>query len=183
MWRHIRPAFCSLVLIGMGYAAYPLGTAVVLHTAIKSGNAELITGMVDWDGVRQSLKASILTRLGEQAQQRPSHPTLLQKVGFKLADYVAPRMVDYMIENRVTPQGFIQYMGPKPAELTAGAGAQPSGSMLERIRRAKFVDYDRFEFQVVDRFDPGKEFLAVFELKDFLWRLTRVEMLSLGRGA
>lgn len=176
------------VLAGL-YAASPLAGAYLLNRAIKAGDAATMNALIDWQPVKDSLGRSILTRLEERALARPVHPGWLERAKYKLTDAVGPYMVDYMLGERVTPEGFTTYMGPHSpkAEAARAAGLDPDmmqgASPLDRIRHAQFLDLTHFQIEIVDRWDPGKVFLTTLELRDFLWRLSSVEMLALGEGA
>jgi Protein of unknown function (DUF2939) len=193
----------------LSYAASPLLAAVLLHTAIKQGIVSYIEPRVDWQGVRNSLKASITQRLAERSQNRPASTGMLQSIKYELTDYVSPYVIDYMIDQNVTAEGFVAYLGPKrktpdsvlvarpvygrPVVLSASAAmtnvhaqaapSLPSADMLQRIKRAKFVSPVEFEIDVADRFDPEKSYRAVMRLHNYMWQLSRVEVLSLGRSA
>ena len=171
------------------YALAPLGYAMVLHAAIKNGNAPMMNALVDWPAVKFTMRRSIMQRLNEKALARADNPGWLEQAKYTLTDTISPYMVDYIVAERITPEGFTLFMGPNsPMALKARAAGMdidnmPSGPILHRIRRANFVDATHFQFEVTDKWDQGKVFLAVLELQDFMWRLTSVEMLSLGEGA
>ena len=178
---------CGLLV--SAYTLAPLGFAMALHAAIKDGNAPLMNALVDWPAVKFTMKRSILQRLNERALARADNPGWLEQAKYTLTDTISPYMVDYVLARRVTPEGFTTYLGPNsPMALKARAAGldpdhMPSGGMMQRIRRANFLDLTHFQFEVVDKWDQGKVFLAVMELRDFVWRLSSVEMLSLGEGA
>lgn len=178
---------CGLLV--SAYTLAPLGFAMALHAAIKDGNAPLMNALVDWPAVKFTMKRSILQRLNEKALARADNPGWLEQAKYTLTDTISPYMVDYIVAERITPEGFTLFMGPnspmaiKAREAGMDIDNMPSGNTLHRIRRASFADVTHFEFEMVDKWDQGKVFLAVLELKDFMWRLSSVEMLSLGDGA
>lgn len=182
-------AATALALLVCAFALSPLATAMVLHRAITAGDAALMNTIVDWPAVKVSLKQSILQRLNEKALARADNPGWLEQAKYTLTDTLSPYMVDYVVAERMTPAGFTLFMGPNsPGAVKARAAGldpdnMPSGSLLKRIRRANFVDTTHFEFEVIDKWDTGKVILAGMELRDFMWRLTRVEILALGEGA
>lgn len=171
------------------YTLSPFASAYVLGHAIKTNNASLMDVLVDWDGVKSSLRASILRRLDEKAQTRPVAAGVMESVKFTLTDTLSPYMVDYILGQRISPAGFALYMGSHSpqAEKVRALGIDPdtlpSANTLKRIHRSNFSDLTHFQIEIEDRWDPEKVFLAELELRDFVWRLARVEVLSLGKGA
>jgi len=171
------------------YAASPFVGAFVLNRAIKAGDAETMNLLVDWDAVKDSLRRSILARLEDKALLRPSDPGWLAKAKYTITDAVTPLMVDSVLDDRVSPDGFTTYMGPHSpkAEAARAAGldpdTMPGASVLTRIKHAYFLDLTHFEIELADRWDAGKVFRTQLELSGFAWRLVRVDMLSMGEGA
>ncbi len=191
------------------YVASPYLAAFLLHSAIKQGNAGYIQPRVDWDAVRLSLKQSITFRMAEQATTRAPNG-IFQAIKFEVVDTVAPYVLDYMLDSKVTAEGFIDYLKPKvtvqtaptaaPASL-AGlpargrwflppalrvapvASAWPNTDMLKRIDRAQFISLTEFEIDVRDKNDPKRRYRATFELMHYQWQLARVDVLSLGDKA
>lgn len=189
VFRCINATIIIASLAVGGYTVSPLATAYALNCAIKSGDSATMNSLVDWGSVKDSLRASILQRLDEKALVRPDHPGWYQSVKFSIADAVSPYMVDHVLSQRVTPEGFTTYMGPHSpkAEAARAAGldpdTMPSAAVATRIHHAYFTDLTHFEIEIVDRWDAGKVFCATLELHGLMWQLANVRMLSLGEGA
>ena len=187
--RAVTTTVSTLAVLVSLYTLSPFAAAYLLNCAIKSGDAATMNALVLWPEVKDSLRRSILLRLDEKALARPDSPGWLQQAKYTVADTVSPLMVDYMLGQRVSPDGFTAYMGPHSAKAEAARAAgldpdmMPSANVLKRIRSTSFTDLTHFQFKIVDRWDAGKEFLATLELRGFMWRLSNVEMLSLGEGA
>lgn len=185
----VGTAVTGLAVLISAYTISPMATAALLGHAVKTNNVDLMNALVDWQGVKDFLRASILVRLDEKAQSRPVAAGMLDSVKFTLTDTIGPYMVDYMIDERVSPAGFNLYMGPNSpmAQKVRAQGIDPdtlpSANTLKRIHKAYFRDLTHFEIEIEDRWDPGKVLLAKMEFKDFVWRLTKVDMLSIGNGA
>ncbi len=171
------------------YTLSPMATAGLLGNAIKTSNVDLMNALVDWDGVKDSLRTSILQRLDEKARDRPVAAGVMESVKFSLTDTLSPYMVDYILDQRISPDGFTLYMGSHSpmAEKVRAQGIDPdtlpSANTLKRIHRANFRDLTHFEIEIEDRWDPEKVLLAELELRGFIWQLAHVEMLALGKGA
>jgi hypothetical protein len=184
----VGTAITGLAVLTCLYTVSPMATAALLGYGIKTNNIDLMNALVDWDGVKGSLRASILARLDEKAQSRPIAAGMIDSVKYTLTDTIGPYMVDYMIDQRVSPAGFSLYMGPNSpmAEKVRAQGIDPdtlpSANTLKRIHSAYFRDLTHFEIEIEDRWDPGKILLAKMELRDLMWRLTKVDVLSIGSG-
>jgi Protein of unknown function (DUF2939) len=171
------------------YTLSPFAAAGLLGQAVKTNNVDMLNRLVDWDGVRTSLRASILQRLDEKSKNRPVEAGFIDSVKFTLTDTIGPYMVDYVLDQRVSPEGFILYMGPNSpmAQKVRAQGIDPdtlpSANTLKRIHRSNFRDLTHFEIEIEDRWDPEKVLLAEFELRGWFWQLAHVEALALGKGA
>lgn len=187
MRRFISRSVRLAIVVAVGYAASPFLAAVMLHAAIKSGWSSYVERQVEWDGVRASIKESIGDLVAEQTLLRPVNAGFIQNLKYKVSDYVSPWVINYTIDSRVTPEGFIEHMAPTAEEKAADARMIQAGltpnrpGILSRIKRAKFVGLYAFEIELKDKRDPTREYLATFELRRWGWKLTRVDVLSLGR--
>jgi hypothetical protein len=173
----------SVSLTVAAFVLYPIATAGVLQMAIKSGDADIMNALIDWSSVKSSLRTSILQRLDEKERSVSEGASGLEKVAFEVLRGLSPLMVDHMIAERVSPDGFTKYLGPhSPEESEALAAGRPipSANMLERVRKAEFVDWSHFQLEVVDRWDPGKIYRVSMVLHEAIWKLDGVEMLALG---
>lgn len=188
MRKLIIRGFWLVTFLAAGYAASPFLSAMMLHAAIKRGWSGYVERQVEWETVRASVKESIGDLMAEQALTRPIDAGFIQNIKYKVADYVSPWVIDYTIDNRVTPEGFIEHMAPTPEELAAkeralqaGLMPLPSPGIISRIKRMKFVGLTEFEINLKDKRDPAREYLATFALRRFGWMLSRVQVLSLGK--
>ena len=190
--RAVKNAFsATVIMVALAVSAYtlsPFAVAAYLGSAIKSNDVATMDMLVDWQGVKASLRASILQRLDEKAITRPDKPGFVDKVKFKLTDKLGPYVVDYMLDERISPEGFALYLGPNSpqAQKYRAAGVDPdtlpSASTLKRIKRAHFKDLTHFVIEMQDRWDEDRVFLVQLELRDYLWRLAKVDVLALGAG-
>lgn len=187
----VRRAALALVFPALSYAASPYVAAYSLNQAIRSGDTSRITRSVDWQNVRASLRWSVIQRLSEAAAARPAKPGFLKKIGYRMGDALAPRLLDSMLKSKVSPAGFVRYMrepvAPRRLAARGGVhvepaalGAAPPANMLSRIARMKFVALDRFEVTVADKSDAERIYRAVFALRGGGWILSEVEVLALG---
>lgn len=195
LWRYFSPAILPVLFAGLAYGAWPAFDAYRLERAITVSDIGAVRIQVDWVGVRESLRASILARLSEAKRQRPLQASFATLIRYNLADRWAPGIIDKRLAEDVTPEGFVRYMSAapppgKPVPVRVGRyvtvmlpgppSATASRPTFERIRKAGFQSLTRFAIDIEDRFDPGKVYRAVLSLEDFAWKLAEVQMLSLG---
>lgn len=175
------------LLAAIAYGVSPFVAAAWLDRAIKSGDTSYLEAQVDWTSVRISLKSSILARLAEKADARPANAGVFRRIGYSIQDNLTPIMIDRMLQQTVSPSGFVAH-AEKERRLTVAAAsvseAASSGpatdGIWKRILRAKFTDPMRFEFDVRDKLDPGKIYRARFDWRSGWWRMTAVELLAMG---
>lgn len=178
----------AAVLLCM-YLASPFVGAFLINSAIKANDTARMNALIDWDSVRNSLRRSIMVRLGEKAAARPANPGFFTSVKYELTDALSPMMVEQMLAERVSPSGFATYMGPNSPKAQAARAqgldpdTMPNANVLKRIGHAYFRDLSHFEIELSDRWDEGKVYRTVLELRDLVWHQQSVEMVSLGQGA
>jgi Protein of unknown function (DUF2939) len=202
--RFIRRVMWLSIALVASYVASPFVAVYFLHGAIKHGNISYFEPRVDWDGIRTSLKQSLAERMAENAGKR-TRTGILASIRYELVDTFSPMVMDYAIDSKVTPQGFVDYFKPKAAskaeptlelyrgrwnlspitpveaaEISIRPPALPGVDMLKRIDQAKFRSLTALEIDVRDRADNGRRYRATMELKHYQWQLTRVDVLDLG---
>jgi hypothetical protein len=187
--RAVGSTVTMVALVVSCYTLSPFIAAAMLGSAVRTNNVAMMDALVDWQGVKASLRKSILARLDEKAASRPVSAGMLESVSYTLTDTLSPYMVDYVLGQRISPAGFALYMGPNSpqAQKVRAAGIDPdtlpSANTMKRIRRANFTDLTHFQIEIADRWDPEKIFLAEFELRGLFWQMSRVDMLAMGQGA
>jgi Protein of unknown function (DUF2939) len=186
------------VAAACAYAAWPVYAALVIREAIISGDSQTLSGRVEWEPLRASLKSSIspetLARLA--ADPDAPKPTLWQR--FKAV--VAPKVAETVIDRYVTPEHLPTLLGYqrtyrdhiRPAlglkePPTALAGTWFAGGRIDRfasfwahVRHAVFHSPTRFVFEVEDKFHPERHYIGTLELRDWDWKLTGLSVSGSG---
>lgn len=169
--------WAAAAIIGvMLYAIWPYYTLLELSRAIQSGNPVAINRLVDWDQVRESVKAQIHARL-EQIQKAPAQREFAEK-NPRWANYgnaMAQKVANSLIDRILTPQGIARLIegSRERASLTTAwrqanarapsagtaddAGSRPGGagsvqqnSLWQRIHFAFFVSPIHFRVDLRD---------------------------------
>jgi Protein of unknown function (DUF2939) len=117
-----RCIWLSLAVVA-SYVASPYLAAFLLHSAIKRGDTSYIQPRVDWDQVRISLKDSIGVRLAEHSAQQTADG-LFDALKQDVVATFAPYVVNYVIDSKVTAEGFVEYLKPKDAPVPAPVAAE-----------------------------------------------------------
>jgi Protein of unknown function (DUF2939) len=147
-------AFFALCL---GYAAYPCLTLYKLQEAMRSGDAERVASLVDWDSVRDGLDEQVAAAAERVTNtQAISDGTQLAPFGFGFARGLA----SHAMETTVTAPGVLHAFHAG----TGGSGLRPSA--------AWFDSPTRFVVRFVD--PTGGKVKLRLDLADGEWRVTRV---------
>jgi hypothetical protein len=197
MKRIIRLLLISLG-VAVAYAAWPVYSALVIREAIIAGDAQTLSGRVEWEPLRASLKSSLspetLARLA--ADPDAPKPTLWQRV----KALVAPKVAETVIDRYVTPESLPVLLGyqrkyrehirpalglKEPPSVLAGtwlAGGRIDrfASFWARVRSAIFYSPTRFVLDVEDKFHPERHYIGTLELRDWTWKLTELDVSGSG---
>ena len=194
--RLLSPAFLPILLVGGAYSASPMVAAYHLHESIRSGDVAAVEKRVEWDSVRNSLRGSLKERVADLKSNAHKQPTMWKRFKARLAGSVAPMFLGRMLDRQITPAAFVDYMAAKKKidpwltrmkrrlagldgqDAAAMPPDQKGAGMLDRIKRAAFINLGKFAIEVGDKFDTSRSYEAVLELRDFEWKLTEVRMLS-----
>jgi hypothetical protein len=182
--------FIVAVPLALGYALWPVHSALQIREAVIAGDTETLNQKIDWEALRASLKTSISPETAARLMADPEapRPTLWQRI--KAA--VAPSMTDTVIERYVTPEHLPVLLGyrriyrgsvraalglKEPASVLAGTWLGGSAvdrfaSFWARVRRAVFLSPTRFVLEVEDKYRPGRNFVGTLELRGWEWKLT-----------
>ena len=194
--RLFSPAILPIILVGGIYSASPMVAAYKLHEAIRAGDVATVEQKVDWGSVRESLRGSLKERVADIKANASKQPTMFKRFKARLAGSVAPMFLGRVLDRQVTPATFVDYLAAKKKidpwltrmkrrlagldsqDVTAMPPEQRGGGMLDRIKRAAFVNPAKFAIEVSDKFEASRHYQAVFELRDFEWLLTEVRVLK-----
>ena len=156
-----KPVIGTLLIVAMGYIAYPYVTLYQLGHAIRSGNAVALQSMVDWPAVREGIKEDICDLVIDEPQEA--------KQGGKLPPFGAGfvrGIATNVVDTRITPQALVEVaQGQDAAPVARGAAVQVSWAF--------FASPSEF---VVDLSTPGQAdpIRLQMTLRDGCWYVTRV---------
>lgn len=188
--RRILKLSLLLVSIACAYAAWPVYAALVIREAIIAGDTQTLSGRIEWEPVRASLKSSISAETMARLAANPDapKPSLWQR----LKAVIAPKVADTVIDRYVTPENLPILLGYRrqyrdhirpalglhePPTVLAGtwlAGGRVDrlASFWARVKSAVFHSPTRFVVEVEDKFHPERHYISTLELRDWGWKLT-----------
>lgn len=145
---------------------------------MRDGNADAIESRVDWEHLRQSLRADLNAMVLQNASRTGSSST-----ASGLVAVLAPAIINQMIDGYITPQGMANLVDQRKqssAGDTAPGDKNRGGFDLSRVQYA-FFDGGPFTFKVQLRNEKSTEepFVILFRWNGS-WRLSR---LVLPKGA
>ncbi len=155
---------------------YYAGDAVFVLYSLKAAVEQRDTVRLDWlvdfpkvrDGLKEDFKAQMLADL----KSKPQTEDVSDGVAHAAAFFFGPMIVGSLIDQYVTPSGFVEIMkGDSPA-------AEKENAMNDRMKR--LLKTDKFEWAgfvspTVFALTDG-EINLFFGFADFGWKLRRVQM-------
>lgn len=202
--KKIASLLALTILVGVGYALWPVLTAYQIRQAVKSGDSITLERKIVWPSVRDSLKSSIAELQSSSAQDRSKHgqptPSLWSRVKSSFVPYFADNMIDrYVNAESIANLDSLKAMWRQTKDgasrLATGdmAGAigdmkfEPESNPLarflsfyNRIQSARFDGLDNVEFEIADRYVPERRYLSRFALNNFEWKLVSVRVAGVG---
>jgi DUF2939 family protein len=177
------------------YVAWPVYAVVKLRDAMIAGDSAALAAGIEWDAVRNSLKASMsaeaMARLAADADA-PT-PTTWQSV----KRTVAPRLGG-VIDRYVTPEYLPTLLGyhrfwrgtVRPALMSepptafagtvlAGSAVDRFASFLRRLKRAAFVSPTTMVLEIEDKYTSSRHYTATLDLQGWQWKLTGLAISGL----
>jgi Protein of unknown function (DUF2939)/GYF domain 2 len=180
----IKAALVVLVLISLGWLAWPYYALYELTVALREGDTAGLEDRIAWDSLRQGLRGDLnalfLQKLS--ADVKPSNAD----AGTGLAAILAPAIINQLVDGYVTPQavGNLIRTGKltaiakdaKPAGKHASGSEQPHQLSLRQVTYAFFSGGPMtFKVEVVpENGSPVKSPLTLILKWSGDWRLTRI---------
>jgi len=186
------------VALLIGYWAWPLYAALQIREAMISGDTATLSRRIEWDSVRDSLKASMSPEAVARLEADPNapQPSLWQRI----KSTVAPRITNSVIDRYVTPENLPVLLGYRriwrgtiqPAlgyeqPPTVMAGTLLAGSVIDRfasfwkrLRRAVIHSPSKVVVEVEDKYNSGRSFIGTLELRGLDWKLTELTVAGAG---
>jgi Protein of unknown function (DUF2939) len=174
------------------YAVSPFATAWTLKEAIKSGNVPVIDALVEWDGVRESLRKSMTALAQDRPMEFQAPPdeavaSAADGRGWwqRVKGYFGAAAVERLISRYANAQGlptlftygqtYKRYMteSVEPPKTMANL-PQRLREFWSRLRHVEFVTPTAFVIEMADKSDPSRRFTGLFQWRDMRWKLTQL---------
>lgn len=161
--------FLVAVLIA-AYVGYPYLTLYWIDQALLTGDKQTLQRLVDFQAVREDLKAELKNAAMKVAKQETENRPVLGAFGEALAGLVAPPVVDTAVEQMVTPEAILN-------NPTVVEHREQRESFMDFVTYAFFTAPTRFRF---DLKDPEKAksptIVVIMELVGPRWRVVSVDL-------
>ena len=160
------PLLAALLMVGIGYGAYPYITLYRLGAAIQSGNAKMLEKLVDWPAVREGIKEDICDLVVDDPIARTA--TQLPPFGASFMRGIASGAID----RAVTPQALLAATSTLPEK--------PPSRRLGADLYVNWAFFDSLSEFMVSLQTPGQTEPIKLEmgLRHGGWRIRRVWLPS-----
>lgn len=152
------PLIAAVTLVGASYAAYPCMTLYQLNSAVRSGDCNAVSRLVDWEKVREGVQEDIADEVTDvQDPQAVKAGTQLAPFGFSFMKGIA----QHAVAREVTPENVVGVLREHQGHASSLA-----------LRMAYFESPTTFMVRLGN--EQSKEVRLRLELEDGNWRVTRV---------
>lgn len=152
------------------YLSSPFLALDSLSNAVRTGDRDKLSVLVDFPAVRTSLKDQFSALIAKRANDRQE----LKKnpfAGFVLM--LVPVILDKVVDATVTPDGIAELLA-RPID---DHPKEPRDKQKRWNRSWSFIDFDHFRARYTDPDDAGIVFGLVFERRRlFSWKLVRIDL-------
>jgi hypothetical protein len=156
-----------LLLLALGYVAYPFWTIIRIAHAVKHGDIPTLEAMIDWPKVRDGIKSDVtgpfMKSLGTSKSEGVGGA-----LGTAFGVMLAPTMIDWMLSNFVTAQTLVEGAKEKNFNLENQLQA------IRWISGFSFVTPTQMRLHVYNPNKPDEIIPVVMEMSGGSWRVTRV---------
>jgi hypothetical protein len=160
-----------LALFVAVYTWAPFHAIDSLGQAVRNGNPDQLSALVDFPSVRQNLKDGFVAHLTKRAADDRA---LEKNPLIGLALMFVPVLVNSVVDSVVTPDGIIRLLS-RP--LGAPAGSARDFPRKKWNRSWRFIDLDHLRAEYSEADNPSIVFGLVFERRGvFTWLLVRLDL-------
>lgn len=158
-----------LILLGFGYSVWPYHSAKATFEAVREGDVATLSRKIAWDELRASIKQMVSAEM-QRSMLREASKEPSNAMANGLAAMIGPAIIDKMVDSMVSPSSIGTFLASQKVAATdqSGRPALRDGS----IKSAGLVSPTRFEIRLGRPEDLDASLLAVFQLRDFDWKLT-----------
>lgn len=161
-----------LVIFAIYLYASPYLVLNIIKNAAEQGDADKLSGYIDFPSVKQSMKDQVKAAMVEELAASD------EKDGFEaLGTMLAAAMIDPIIDGMVTPDGVALMLQGQKLDFDLNNDTpknKPKAKNEDIDYKASYLSFNRFKVQIIDANDPD-ESLDVIMHRDWLsWKITRI---------
>ena len=178
--KKFLPWLVSLLVIFAIYLyASPYIALNNIKKAAEQGDADKLSGYIDFPSVKQSIKDQFKAAMVEDLA------TSDEQDGFEaLGTMLAAAMIDPLIDGMITPDGVaLMLQGQKlDFDLSNGNSEDTVKTKNENIDyKAGYLSFNRFKVQIIDADDSDESLDVIMHRDGLSWKVTRISF-SLDSG-
>ena len=161
-----------LVIFAIYLYASPYLVLNSIKNAAQQGDADKLSGYIDFPSVKQSMKDQVKAAMVEELAASD------EQDGFEaLGTMLAAAMIDPLIDGLVTPDGVALMIQGQKLDFDLNNDKpedKPKAKNEDIDYKAGYLSFNRFKVQIIDADDPN-ESLDVIMHRDWLsWKVTRI---------
>ena len=161
-----------LVIFAIYLYASPYLVLNSIKNAAQQGDADKLSGYIDFPSVKQSMKDQVKAAMVEELAASD------EQDGFEaLGTMLAAAMIDPLIDGLVTPDGVALMLQGQKLDFDLNNDKpedKPKAKNEDIDYKAGYLSFNRFKVQIIDADDPN-ESLDVIMHRDWLsWKVTRI---------
>ena len=161
-----------LVIFAIYLYASPYLVLNSIKNAAQQGDADKLSGYIDFPSVKQSMKDQVKAAMVEELASSK------EQDGFEaLGTMLATAMIDPLIDGLVTPDGVALMLQGQKLDFDLNNDTPegvPEAKNDDIDYKAGYLSFNRFKVQIIDADDPN-ESLDVIMHRDWLsWKVTRI---------
>ena len=161
-----------LVIFAIYLYASPYLVLNNIKNAAEQGDADKLSGYIDFPSVKQSMKDQVKAAMVKELASSK------EQDGFEaLGTMLGAVMIDPLIDGLVTPDGVALMLQGQKLDFDLNNDTpedKPKGKNEDIDYKAGYLSFNRFKVQVIDADDPN-ESIDVIMHRDWLsWKVTRI---------
>lgn len=161
-----------LVIFAIYLYASPYIALNNIKKAAEQGDADKLSGYIDFPSVKQSIKDQVKAAMVEELAASD------EQDGFEaLGTMLAAAMIDPLIDGMVTPDGVaLMLQGQKlDFDLSNGNSEDKVKTKNEDIDyKAGYLSFNRFKVQIIDADDSDESIDVIMHRDGLSWKVTRI---------
>jgi len=167
-----------LVVVSIGYAAWPFWAAYDFVTAVRNRDAAAIAARVNFPAVRFALTQQIVIAYLQLSGKEPR----LGSFGREIAVAAVASVADPIVARLVSPEALMEFLekGPPGADastsnVTQGLGSGSVDTVWRLLTHSQWA-FRRFALSVPVDAPPPRRFKLRFRLTSWTWKLSAVDL-------